>query len=667
MADLLTLAALNKITSQISYVQGKDGKDGKDGAAGKDGKNGVSGKDGARGDRGLAGKDGFLGLNGAKGIDGKDGKDGDNGEDGVSVSSVSQAADGDLVFLLSDGNEKVIELPFDLSPNSASGVHVYNRGESSGSGGATLASAVTIDDSSFDVISATDVQAFAENVDHSLLKARGSGVTSSYVSSVSVGGTTFNQPAVFGEINSDEGYSDIHYTGGTGITVSTLSSPSTYVYIDNTGSLQQQTSTPTRQDWSRKVFTMRIGVDTDTNLILGFEYLNNPIGHYANSMRDLYSYLLAQGVPFKKDQVVTGRTTDLGFDVSAGSLMEFGGTGNIYDPNIRSFDSVDNASYTLTSRTEFVSTETNLVKFWDNAGTITALGSTTLVGHRLYRFSNGNFAMQYGQGNYANLVLAKAGAVLEDYVLNPQLKNATFMGWWFIESIATNTGNTGATTTTDFVEYTIGIQGGSSSGLSGAVLRGNNGSDFLDIDATRTNFGLNTTANQTDSTDKRFVTDAEKAAIPSVYSFNRVTGTSTQAVTSTATAITWSSSSDSFGSNVTYSGASATRLTAATDGVYKIGGYFAVNTNDQRPQAAVQIYVNGSAFGGIRTSSYIRNAGSSWDYWILELSGTPINLSATDYVEIYIGLVNGASYSFSGSTTVTVDRSKSQLFVERVA
>jgi hypothetical protein len=346
----------------------------------------------------------------------------------------------------------------------------------------------TVDPASLVVAPANDLQEFAEKVDGALLRARGTGVVTTYVSTVSVGGTTFAQPEVSGEINSDEGYFSVSYAGATGITVTTLSSPSTYVYIDNAGNLQQQTSIPTRQDWSRKMFTMRIAVDTVANTIIGFEYLNNPIGHYANSIRDLYTALIAQGVPFKGGQTITGRAADLGFDVSAGTIMEFGGTGDINNANVLSLDAVANATYDLLSRTAIATeNETNLVKFWDNAGTITALGSTTVVGHRLYRFSNGQFAMQYGQDNYANITLAKAGVLLEDYDLNPRLLNATFFGWWLIQETATNTGGT---TLTDFREYTIGVQGGSSSGLAGCLLRGNNLSDLLDVPAARTNLGL---------------------------------------------------------------------------------------------------------------------------------------------------------------------------------
>jgi hypothetical protein len=333
----------------------------------------------------------------------------------------------------------------------------------------------------------TNVQDFADGIDAAVLKARGTGVSSSYVSTVAVGGTTFAQPAVSGEINSDEGYFSISYAGATGITVTTLSVDSTYVYIDNTGALQQQVTEPTRQDWSRKMFTMRIAVDAVAETILGFEYLNNPIGHYSNSIRDLYTALLAQGVPFKVGQTITGRATDLGFDASAGTIMEFGGTGDINNANLLEIASVSNASYSLLTRTTVVGDQTNLVKFWDNAGTITALGSTTVVGHRLYRFSNGQFAMQYGQGNYANISLARAGVLLEDYVLNPRLVNATFFGWWLIQETATNTGGT---TLTDFREYNIGVQGGSSSVLAGCLLQGNNLSDLLDAATARTNLGV---------------------------------------------------------------------------------------------------------------------------------------------------------------------------------
>jgi hypothetical protein len=407
---------------------------------------------GATGDTGSAGSTGSQGTQGIQGIQGTTG---DTGADSTVAGPTG-----------SQGNQGI-------------------QGIQGATGVAGDVVGMIIDDTNLVANATTDLQTYLDSVDHSILKDRGTGVANTYVSTVAIGGTTFAQPAVHGEIHSDQGFFHVDYAGATGITVTDLTAISTYVYIDNANALQQQTTEPTRQDWSRKMFTMRISVNTSTNLIVDFTYLNNPAGHYTNSMRDIYSYLLEQGVPFKKDQLVTGRA-DLGFDVSAGTLMEFGGTGDIHNANIKSFDAVSNASYNLLSRTAIVSAETNLVKYWDNASTITALGSTTWVGHRLYRFSSGNLAMQYGQGNYANKTLAKAGVLLENYELNPRLVNATFFGWWFVSSTATVTNGT---TLTDFVPYTLGIQGGSSSALSSAVLKGNNGSDFDDTAATLENLG----------------------------------------------------------------------------------------------------------------------------------------------------------------------------------
>jgi hypothetical protein len=349
-----------------------------------------------------------------------------------------------------------------------------------------IAENVTLDNTGLIVVDETNVKDWILSADAALYKARGTGVTSTYVNTAGAGGTTFAQGAVAGEMSSDEGYASFSYAGATGITVNDLTATSTWVYIDKNGNLGQQTTIPTRQDKTRKAFTMRIGVDAVLEQIIAFEYYNNPIGHYTNTMRDIYEFLRAAGVAFRKDQLITGRA-DLGFDVSAGTILEFGGTGDIFNPNIKPFDAATNVSYNWMSRTELISSETNLLKYWDNAGSLNALASTTLVGHRLYRYSSGNFAMQAGQAQYANMLLAKAGVLTEEYVLNPALKDATFFGWWFIESTATVTNGT---TLTDFKEYTIGLQGGSSSSLSGALLKGDNGLGFLDYAVVRTNLGL---------------------------------------------------------------------------------------------------------------------------------------------------------------------------------
>jgi hypothetical protein len=351
----------------------------------------------------------------------------------------------------------------------------------------STAATTSLDPTNFIVAPEIELQAFAERVDHQMLKSAGTGVNSSYTASVAIAGTTFTIGAVQGEISSDEGYFDRHYGGDSGVELVNASAPYTYVYIDKNLVLQQQVTTPTEQDWNRYIFVMRIVVDINTNLILGFGYYSNPIGHYGNTIRTLWKYLLANGVPFRIGQEVTGSTTDLSFDIAAGTLMVYGSTGNINAPHEKEFDLVESTDFTLIYRTTIGASVTQLPKVWDSNGTITPLGSTTCVAHRIYRYSTGDVVLAIGQANYANMVLCKAGALLEQYVLNPLLKDAVFMGWWLIEETATSTSGT---VDAEFVEYTIGIQGGSSSGLAGALLRGNNLSDILDPVVAKVNLQL---------------------------------------------------------------------------------------------------------------------------------------------------------------------------------
>jgi hypothetical protein len=351
---------------------------------------------------------------------------------------------------------------------------------------------VTLDDTDLVVAVATNLQTYAEKADAALLKARSTGISKTFnTASVSVGGTTFTIPAIEGEIYTAAGYYEIDYAGATGVTVTDLTEESTWVYVDNAGALQQQTTLPTRDDWAGKLFVIRVAVDTSSSTIVGFEYTSNTLGHYSNTIRDIVRVLVANGVPLKEDQLITGRASDLGFDVSAGSIVKVGATGDVFNANTVPFNQVTNAEFFLSTRTAYdAGGNTDLPLVYDNnAGSLIPLGSGTFVGHRLYRFTNGNFVIQYGQGNYADLTLAKAGVLLENYVLNPVLKEATFFGWWFVSSTASNTGGN---TLTDFVEYTIGITGGSNGALSGCLLKGNNLSDLLNVGDAQDNLELGT-------------------------------------------------------------------------------------------------------------------------------------------------------------------------------
>jgi hypothetical protein len=318
--------------------------------------------------------------------------------------------------------------------------------------------------------------------------ARGTGISSSFTVSAANGGTVFTLSSLNFEISSDEGYLANNPSQKLNVTVENLNANSTFVYYNKDGDLAQQTTYPTIVDFVRKAFVARIVIDVNVNEIVGFEYFYNPLGQYSNLIRTVIDYVKEAGVPLKKGLTVTGKNNSLGFGIGAGSLLRFGGTGNSLEPSTPSFADNPNVSFVLADRNSADSGGNTLIpKFWDNNGVKTPLGSTTVSGARLYFFNSGVVALQLGQGNYANMTLAKAGVKLEEYVVNPLSANATLLGWWLTESTATRSAGT---ENAQFVEYTIGVQGGSSSSLSGAFLIGNNFSEILNAAAARSNLGI---------------------------------------------------------------------------------------------------------------------------------------------------------------------------------
>lgn len=118
MDNLTVLALIRQLQEQVSNISKAEGPKGEKGERGEQGPAGPQGVQGIRGPAGERGSDGLTGPQGAAGQD---------GEDGVGVESVSMAADGDLVFTLSDGTELAVELPLGLLGASEGDVYYYQN------------------------------------------------------------------------------------------------------------------------------------------------------------------------------------------------------------------------------------------------------------------------------------------------------------------------------------------------------------------------------------------------------------------------------------------------------------------------------------------------------------------------------------------------------------
>lgn len=112
--------------------------------------------------------------------------------------------------------------------------------------------------------------------------------------------------------------------------------------------------------------------------------------------------------------------------------------------------------------------------------------------------------------------------------------------------------------------------------------------------------------------------------------------------------IPWPAENIQVGTDVVIDGGNNTRYNIVTDGVYEVGGFFTIYEGGtaQRSQCTVGIYVNGSLATSYRSTSYIRNAGGlDWRWWVLELSPTPLSLSAGDYVQFAVTTHTGNTFT----------------------
>ena len=135
MDDLALLMLLEKFKKRLNKVDARTAKVYKDGERGPQGPQGPQGAkgEGKVGPKGSEGSQGPQGPQGASGADGAHGTDGADGEDGVSVVDAEYAADGDLVFTLSDGSEISVQMP--LNPSGDGQTVILSQGGGSGGSG----------------------------------------------------------------------------------------------------------------------------------------------------------------------------------------------------------------------------------------------------------------------------------------------------------------------------------------------------------------------------------------------------------------------------------------------------------------------------------------------------------------------------------------------------
>jgi len=80
------------------------------------------------------------------------------------------------------------------------------------------------------------------------------------------------------------------------------------------------------------------------------------------------------------------------------------------------------------------------------------------------------------------------------------------------------------------------------------------------------------------------------------------------------------------------------RIIVSEEGTYKIEANLRVSSASQRSQFVSKILINGVVQPQPYGSAYIRNSGSSSDFWTCVVNSPPFKLNANDYIEVQIQL-----------------------------
>lgn len=280
---------------------------------------------------------------------------------------------------------------------------------------------LTLSNASFDSIKAGD----------SLTMALSTGLRSGGILAINTDTTKF-------DVASGVGYVVNYSTPGTPTikrvafgpfsaqTVTNLASANfTWILIDSTGAIVQQTTTPTPAQRRTNIVLGRLNHSNKTNLSFAntlpdFEF--SPISQLGDLMDSLGPFNVS-------GNVVTANGANLSMNKSAGTIFQksFNYSTTTNSPHVIPTTGLTAFSFVYQNQTGGPGTNVTVLDptTYDVGGvttTVPGLGSTATV-QRVYLFGSNTLRIQRGQATYANLAAAIQGFPTESFVVSPIIEN----------------------------------------------------------------------------------------------------------------------------------------------------------------------------------------------------------------------------------------------------
>jgi hypothetical protein len=215
---------------------------------------------------------------------------------------------------------------------------------------------------------------------------------------------------------------NLYYTGGTGITITNISSAdATYVLINSASTIYQQTTFPTPQQRRENIFLGKVVHPNRTSILS----VNNTVDFDVSPMsalRDLWTplKLINEGI------VPSANGANLSINTSGGVLWGngIGWVTNQLNPDSVTISGKSPASFFYRTQTGGTSGAVSVIDptKYDVGGVITSVGNAGIddaTNQRIYMYPTGIINILYGQQRYNNLAAAIAGIQSETFITYP--------------------------------------------------------------------------------------------------------------------------------------------------------------------------------------------------------------------------------------------------------
>jgi hypothetical protein len=455
---------------------------------------------------------------------------------------------------------------------------------------------------------------------------------------------------------------NLYYTGGTGITITNISSAdATYVLINSASTIYQQTTFPTPQQRRENIFLGKVVHPNRTSILA----VNNTVDFDVSPMsalRDLWTplKLINEGI------VPSANGANLSINTSGGVLWGngIGWVTNQLNPDSVTISGKSPASFFYRTQTGGTSGAVSVIDptKYDLNGVITSVGNAGIddaTNQRIYMYPTSIINILYGQQKYNNLAAAIAGIQSETFITYPNASSTGILiGILSVRNDIVADGQ--PLTNTDYAKFTFvskfGELLGGTGGISTTTLQqayDNSSTPEIVINSTLDGLTIqNGTGNADNVTNLLEGKGLSSGSLSGITSFIRadglISGSSVSAPTISAT--TYYGYPDTFVTGFTLSSNTITLTQNRTDGYSSFTISLSAYTGSSSTSG---LYLPLS--GGTVTGNTIFNSGLTANTLNVtgntRLSGlTASTISATTYQNV--NAVTGGTYS-NGTITLS--------------